>query len=54
MKQFTITGYNRNNKVIAAFIYTDIEALTDAMIQSAMSKIQIFSSSPLRFEITSI
>jgi hypothetical protein len=53
MKKFTITGYNRNNNVVQTLTY-NTEALTESMKRSAMNTIQLFSASPLRFEIKEI
>jgi hypothetical protein len=53
MKKFTITAYNRNNKVVQVLTYkTDV--LNESMQRAAMSSMQLFFSSPLRFEIKEI
>jgi hypothetical protein len=53
MKQFSITGYNRNNNVVQTLTY-NTEVLTESMKRNAMDTIQLFSTSPLRFEIKEI
>jgi hypothetical protein len=53
MKTFSITGYNRNNNAVLTLTY-NVPALTDAMLTKAMDSIQLFSTSPLRFEIKEI
>lgn len=53
MKKFTITGYNRNNNAVQTLTY-NTDVLTEAMQRSAMNTMQLFSTSPLRFEIKEI
>jgi len=53
MKKFTITGYNRNNNIVQTLTY-NTEVLSESMKRSAMNTIQLFSASPLRFEIKEI
>jgi hypothetical protein len=53
MKKFTVTGYNRNNKKVETLTY-NTEVLTESMKRIAMDRIQLFSASPLRFEIKEI
>jgi hypothetical protein len=53
MKKFTVTGYNRNNNKVETLTY-NTEVLTESMIRYAMNTIQLFSVSPLRFEIKEI
>jgi hypothetical protein len=53
MKKFTITGYNRNNNKVETLTY-NTDVLTESMIRYAMNTIQLFSVSPLRFEIKEI
>jgi hypothetical protein len=53
MKTFTITGYNRNNNAVLTLTYNTAE-FTKSMMQNAMDRIQLFSASPLRFEIKEI
>jgi hypothetical protein len=53
MKKFTVTGYNRNNKAVHALTY-NTDVLTESMQRAAMDNIQLFFSSPLRFEIKEV
>jgi hypothetical protein len=53
MKTFSITGYNRNNNAVLTLTYNTAE-FTKSMMQNAMDRIQLFSASPLRFEIKEI
>jgi hypothetical protein len=53
MKKFKVTAFSRNNKVVQVLTYkTDV--MSESMQRAAMDSMQLFYSSPLRFEITEI
>lgn len=50
MKNFTIAGFDRNNKRVMEINYITNE-LTTSMMDSAMKQMQMFFVAPLRFKI---